>query len=162
FLQKNPSHERVPEAQRVQVQVLNAQGKALLSRALRQETPAAQQAEALRARPVLAEAGNQMKQIVDQENAELNKKGEPKTPKEKEAYKALENAKLQAELDLAVNLLDQAQTFLQQGKAAEAKARLELIKNAQAILESLERLTKSEPKNPVGWLARAWLGRSFQ
>jgi tetratricopeptide (TPR) repeat protein len=65
-------------------------------------------------------------------------------------------ARLEAELELGINLLDQAKCCNDQ---TESTKRGELFKKAR---ETLEKLSKRDTKNPVCWQALAWVGRCYQ
>ena len=61
--------------------------------------------------------------------------GEPKTPQERTAKRALEQARFQAHMDLGLNLLDQAETYVDEQSNEVLLARSKVIAAAQPILE---------------------------
>lgn len=151
----------VAEARIVKLQIGTLHGKALLGQALRQESPEQRQADALRAREVLVEGGTQIQQFANQLDQELLKKDEPKNPAERQARKVLEDARTQAQLDLALNLIDQAQTYIDTGlrNIEQLRKRADLLNKAQTVLD---RIAGQEPRGSLAWQARAWSGRCCQ
>jgi hypothetical protein len=131
FLADNPMSPRAPEARLAIAQATTLQGKTQLSKALLQEDVHARVADGLKARAVLVDAANQLKQL-------------PSTP--------------QTELALGLNLFDQAQTFLNTGKDQELIDRGKKVQEAQKVLD---KLAQGDPKEAVTWQARAWAGRCF-
>src|SRR5262249_38312454 len=105
----------------------------------------AQTAELLKARDIFARAGDDLKKASDLLDAEAKAK-----PKGQEQDKLLQ-AKLRADLDRALNLLDQVATYT--GDKA-SKERTKVVLEAQKILEAVRDL---DEKNPLCHVARAWL-----
>jgi hypothetical protein len=131
-------------------------GRTQLSRALLQETPEARDAESARARDLLVKAGEQLRRLAN-DLARRAAAMPDTTPEERAAKKRLEDEWLRAELNVGLNLFDQAETIaknhpdnkvalVRAGKVAEAK-------------KVLERLGSRDDKHPVCWQARAWAGR---
>src|SRR5438067_2557475 len=102
-------------------------------------------AELRRIRALFADAGQRLRAAATQIAAAAAKSKDP----------AIAQAKSDAELEVAVNLLDQMMTFTGD---AEAERRVAIGKQA---LDALKKLANLEDKNPAAWLARAWLVRYY-
>ena len=112
WLAANPKSSRVNEVKLDIAQVAVMQGRTQLSRALMNPdfseimTP-----DAVKARALLEDAGAQTQAAAKNLKAEIAKFGEAKTPAEQTRKKKLQNEELQAELNIGLNLFDQAQTY---------------------------------------------------
>src|SRR5437660_766511 len=71
-------------------------------------------------------------------------------------YPDLAQARAQADMDLALTLFDQAQTYIEEEKEDVIRKRSELIKQAVPLLE---KVAAREGANPLRWRAQAWKGR---
>jgi hypothetical protein len=129
FLKDNPNHPRAGEARFDIARATSLQGKTQTNRAQLEPDKQTRIAEGLKARATLTDAFNQLKQL-------------PSTP--------------QTELAMALNLLDQADTYLNTESDAELVARSKPIQAAQQMLE---KLGQGDPANKVTWTARAWAGQ---
>jgi hypothetical protein len=129
FLRVNPSHPRAAETKFDIARATTLQGKTQLSRALLEDDLSVRVAEGAKARATLGLALNQLKQL-------------PTTP--------------ESELAIALNLLDQSETYLNTGKDADTRESSQRIQEARQILD---RLSKGDPANKITWQARAWTGR---
>jgi hypothetical protein len=129
FLRANPNHPRVADTQFDIARATTLQGKTQLSRAMLEDDQAVRTAEGAKARATLSAAFNQLKQL-------------PQTP--------------QTELAMALNLLDQSDTYLNAGNETETRESGRLIQDARKILD---KLAQGEPTSKVTWQARAWAGR---
>lgn len=129
FLRANPNHPRTADIQFDIARATTLQGKTQLSRAMLEDDQAVRTAEGAKARATLGAAFNQLKQL-------------PQTP--------------QAELAMALNLLDQSDTYLNAGNETETRESGRLIQEARKILD---KLAQGEPTDKVTWQARAWAGR---
>ncbi|HXG11497.1 MAG TPA: hypothetical protein VNK04_17210 [Gemmataceae bacterium] len=155
LLKANPAREGEARLEMAQVAVL--QGKAQLSRALREESSAARRAEMIKARKLLEDAGKLLEVAAAHLDAQLAKLPEqPKTPQEQTARRTLEEARLRADLDRGLNLLDQAQTYTDEGNLKVLEQRGELVKRAEEMLRQVE---EQDDNNPLCWEAAAWVGR---
>jgi hypothetical protein len=105
------------------------QGKTQTNRAQLEPDKQTRIAEGLKARTTLTDAFNQLKKL-------------PSTP--------------QTELAMALNLLDQADTYLNTESDAELAAR---SKPVQAAQQMLEKLAEGDPSTKITWTARTWVGR---
>jgi hypothetical protein len=156
FLNKNPKSPLANQARLDLAHVAVLQGKTQLSRALREQDPATRIAEAERARPLLQDAGKQLEAVVPLLDKQAADYPEPQTPAQKAEKKDLEDARLQARLDVALNLFDLAQTYVDTDKDEVLKERSKII--GQAI-DKLQKGFDADEKNPLYWVGRAWLGR---
>ncbi len=142
-------------------QVVVLQGRTQLSRALmnpdfgEEMTP-----DAAKARALLEDAGAQIKAAGKDLEAQIAKLGETKTPAEKSLKAKLENDKLQAELNVGLNLFDQAQTFPLNAKSLDLREkRGDMIEKAKA---EFQKVMAKDENGSIGWVARAWYGRCYQ
>jgi hypothetical protein len=155
FIDKNPNNFLVADARVDLARVTALQAKAQLSRALTEEDPAAREKGALEARQTFLQANAQLQAAADKLAGDVAKLGEPKTPQETAAKRALQQAQLQARLDIGTNFIDQAETYVNEGNAEVALARSKVINQAQAALGAV--VKDAEQNNPIGWQARAWV-----
>jgi hypothetical protein len=155
FIDKNPANVLVADAKVDLARVTALQAKAQLSRALTEEDAAARERGALEARQTFLLANTQLQAAADQLARDVQKYPDPKTPQETAAKRALLQAHLQARLDLGVNLIDQAETYVNEGNAEVALARSKVINQAQTALNAV--VKDAELNNPIGWQARAWV-----
>ena len=129
FLKANPTHPRAAETRLDIARATTMQGKTQLSRALLEEDLPARIAAGDKARQTLNAAFEDLKKL-------------PKTP--------------QTQLEMALNLLDQSETYLNTGNEA---ATGNSIKRIQEAREILEQIAEGEATNKITWTARAWAGR---
>jgi hypothetical protein len=155
FIDKNPNNVLVGDARVDLARVTALQAKMQLSRALLQEDPAVRQKEAVAARQTFGEASAQLKAAADQLAKDVEKYPDPKTPQETAAKRALQQAQLQAQLDLGQNLLDQADTYLDTG---DVQMGLERVKVVDQAIAALDKVSGGDGKSPIAWQARAWHG----
>jgi hypothetical protein len=165
FLKNNPKHPLAADARLEIARIIALQGKADLSRARRQDTKEAEQAERKKAREKFEEAAKQLEAAKKQIDAQLAGPTAPKTPADPKKppgqsppleKEALSEASLQAEFEVGLNLLNQAQTYTEQN---EIPTRGKIIK---AAIEGLGKVANREPKTATSWLASVWLGRCHQ
>jgi hypothetical protein len=156
FLKNNPQHPRVAEAQLELVNVTVLQGKTQLTKALRLKSAAAREAEALKARPLLQEAGQRLAAAAAKVKEQFDNFKDPKTPQEKADKKALEQAWLQAEYERGLNLWDQLLTFIDTGNEKVFKERRGVLDEAT---KTFEKVSKYSDTIPLCWQAHAWYGR---
>lgn len=152
FIKKNPNSPLVGEARLEVARVTVLQGKTQLSRALMQEDTAARQKDALVARQTFVQANEQLKAVADL----LDKQAEPTDPK---AKRDLEQARLRAQMDIGLNYIDQASTYVDESKNDVLIERAKVIGQAQPIIEKVANGT--DQKNPIAWQARAWVGYCY-
>jgi hypothetical protein len=127
FLTANPTHPRAAEAKFDIARATTLQGKTQLNRARLEGDVSMRIAEAKKARDILSAAFAQLKQL-------------PSSPK--------------TELALALNILDQSDTYL--GSDA---ADIESSKQIQIARTMLDTLGQGDPSSKITWTARAWVGR---
>lgn len=150
FLAKNADSPRAAEARMEIAHVAVLQGKTQLAKALTDNSVS----EAVIARTMLIDAGKQMAAAAADLDAQLKKT--PET--DKAARKKLEGDLLQAELNQALNLYDQARTYLDTGMMDAARQRDDAM---EAAAEALGKIADKD-NGSIGWQAAAWLGRCQQ
>jgi tetratricopeptide (TPR) repeat protein len=156
FLKNNPQHPLAAEARLETARIANLQGTALFRHAQQQDAKEAFQAEVLRARSQFEEAAKQLQDATAQIDVQLSALKASTDSKAESEKQVLGQARLRADLEQGINLLDQAETFSDQADFAK---RGELLKRALGLLEPASR---REPRSATGWLALAWLGRCHQ
>lgn len=149
FLKANPNHPLTAEVHAEIGRAVALGAKAQLGRARRQEVPEAVRGELLQARAQFEDAGKLLRAAVAAIDVQLAADNASEKP-------ALAQAKLQTELEIGINLLDQAQTYVQQ---SEFGKRGEIIKQALTVLD---KVVNQDDKNAVCWLARVWRGKCYQ
>lgn len=157
FLQK---HGDSPEAGDAKLEIAGIavlQSKAQLDKALRPPVHAAQLKEA---RKALEDAAAQLGKVAKELEARADKLADAKTPKEQAEKKALEEARWRADLEQGINLLDQARTYLDDGKTDVVKERGDKVRDARRFLDRAA--GTADPKSPVYWQAQAWVGKALQ
>jgi len=161
FLAQHKTNPLIPEAKLEIAHIAVLQGKTQLSLSKRQEGPA-RSSEAAKARLLLEDAGRQLAVSVKQLKEELDTKyrEDPKTPEETAAKKTLQQAALQAQFELALNYLDQAQTYVDETKLEVMAERGKIVEKAIPILEKV--ISDAANKNPIKYVAQAWLGKAEQ
>lgn len=160
FIAANPGHPRNAEANLDIARVLNLQGKTELNRALLADDIKTKKEQAAQAQATLQEAANQLAAAAKEIEGRLKKLPDPDTiedPKQKKDAEAVrlpvENDLMQTEFDRGLNLYDQAATFI--ARNDDEKASDLLIQSKKA----LDPLANGDPRQPITWKARAWLGR---
>jgi hypothetical protein len=155
FLQAHPKHALAADASVALARMVSLDGKDFLNRARRQDTPAGRRAELVRARGQFERAGRQFEAAAALLDTQLARYAEPKTPQENAEKQTLTQARLQADFDVALNLLDQAQTYIDQKEFGQRGA---VVKKAVGLLD---KVANRDPRSSVGALARVWLGRCY-
>ncbi len=158
FIAKSPNNPLVGDARVELARVTGLQARTQLSRALLQEDAAARQKGALAARQTFTEANAQLKAAADQLASDVAKYADPKTPQEVAAKRSLQQAHLQAQLDTGLNLLDQAETYLDTGNVQTGLERVKIVDQAIA---ALDKVAAADVKSPLTWQARAWVGYAY-
>jgi hypothetical protein len=159
FLKANPNHPLVPQARFEIARLIAAQGKEAVNRARRAEGDA--RVKALRdARPAFEAAGKQLADAAKQLKTQLDTLANPTTPEEKATARDTALSWLQAQLEQGMNLYHLAQTHATEERAStdEIKKRAELLSDAGKVFT---RLMTEDTKQPICWLARAWLARCY-
>jgi hypothetical protein len=161
FIDANPGHPRVAEANVDIARVLNLQGKTELGQALLTEDAKSKKEIAATARKTLQEAATKLQAAEKVLAAAVEATPDPDTitdaKKKKEAQAArfqAEDALKQVQFEHALNLYDQANTYLEPGSEAASK----LLEKAESALGPL---AGGNPAFSITWKARAWLGRIF-
>jgi hypothetical protein len=159
FIDANPGHARLAEANLDIARVLNLQGKAQLSQALLTEEVKTKKEIAAQARATLVQAAARLQAAVTALESAKGKLADPETiadPKmKKEAAAARDHVEReikQTQIERGLNLYDQSATYLG-GSDDLASSRLVQAKKA------LDELAAGAAGDPATWKARAWIGR---
>jgi hypothetical protein len=147
FLTKNAKNPLAIDAHLGLAGIASFQGKALLGEADWQEQPEARQSTLDKARPHFLEA---TKWLDDANKLIAEQLAQPRLNDKDKRY--LTEAKIRADLELGINLLHQFLTFDDQ--AGQQRAQV-----ARRALDVLQKTAQGQEKNPLYWLARAWIGR---
>jgi outer membrane protein assembly factor BamD (BamD/ComL family) len=156
FLKQNPDHPRAGEARLDIARVVILQGKTQLSQALAQDSLDARIADADRARQKFVDAAGLLKASADEMDAALAKLDDPKSDADKARRAKLEHDRLQARLAVALNLIDQSATYVNEAKDQVLIDRGKKVQEANKLLEGI---AGQDATNPVCWQAAAWLGQ---
>jgi hypothetical protein len=156
FLKNNDKHPLAPAARFDVANVVRMQGKTHLAQF--KTSANKQQAEADSIRKTLTEAATLLTGAEKGLKDQLAKYDDPKTPKEKEEKKELEDAYNKTRLEEGLNYLETAETYFGD-PAVVGKPRAEVVDKAITILDKLA--NQADPSSPIGWQARAWLGNCW-
>jgi hypothetical protein len=150
-------HRDGPQAVRANLEIARIaalQGKAQFSQAVRQGSAAARAREAQKARTIFAAAGKQLAAAVKSLEAQLAKYQGATKDEDKEVRDSLERDRLQAEFDLGISLLLQAQTYVLDDTDTNREKRGQLAEEAEKVIGAV---ALRDDKDPLGYKARAWL-----
>lgn len=153
FLATNPNHPRAADARLDLARLVAMQAKHLLAQANRQESVAARKDLMAQARPLFGEAAGKLKDAARAIDAKLRQLDSATTDEDKAAKVALARARLQAQLEEAINLINQSNTMTD---SKENKARIAVINQAKDLLT---KLSVQDAESPYTWLGKLWLGR---
>ena len=158
WLLANVGHPRASEVRLDVAQVAVLQGRTQLSQAfMNADFAEVTTPEAGKARAMLIDAGAQVQAAAKGLDEQLAKLGDPKTPADKDLKKKLENDRLQADLNIALNLFDVAMSYPRNARSTdEAKERGKKVDEART---AFEKVSAKDDLNPVCWVAKAWAGR---
>ena len=152
WLAANPTSPLAGEVRLDVAQVAVMQGRTQLSRALMNPDFATEMTpDAAKARTMLEDAGAQIKAAAKELDAQLA------AATDKDLKKKLEGAHLQAELNVALNLFDQAQTYPRE--AEKTQIRLDRSNKITEAQKAFAALMSKDENNPACWVAHAWYGR---
>jgi hypothetical protein len=155
FLAKNSTSPLANQARFDLASVAVRQGRTQLSRALRDEEPTSRAAEAAKARQLLDDAGKQLQGVVPLLEQQVKTYPDAVTATQKAEKRELEDSLYQARIDVALNLYDQARTYVDD-KQDSLAARGKLIEQAD---QALRKAMPDDERQPLHWVAEAWLGR---
>jgi TolA-binding protein len=155
FLKTHPDHPRAADAALDVARLVAMQGKWLMTEARRKGDANERRSLLTRARPLFLAAGAKLDDAIRQINARLERLAAPDSVEAESHRRVLVRAKLQAELESGINLLNGALT-LPERNVAELKARADEIVKAR---DAFNKLAKSSDDDPVSWMAQVWVGR---
>ncbi len=153
FLKANPNHPRAAEAKLDLARLVAFQGKHLLDQARRQESRSVRKDLAAQAGLLFKEAAEQLAKAVAEIDNRLGQLANPANDAEKSQKADLARARLQAQLEEAINFINQSNTLLE---ARDTRGRAAVIDKARAMLT---RVSQAGDENPAAWQAKVWLGR---
>jgi hypothetical protein len=130
-------------------------GRTMLSRALLQDTPEGREAEGNKARTVLVKAGGRLKEAL----AVLDKQITMVPASDTATHKRLETEHLRVEMNIGLNLFDQAQTISK--TTAKDKLLIERGELVDKARKELERVAGKDNNSPICWQAMAWVARCW-
>jgi hypothetical protein len=155
FEADHPARPEVVEAKMEIARIVSLQGKVHLSRAVRHLGDSTERGkEAKAARDHFEEARSKLADAIKLLDGQAAKYKDSKSKTDQAILEVLERDKLQAEFDLGLNVLFQAETFFLSAADDAARKRGELAREA---LDRLRDVAKRDDKNSLCFKARAWL-----
>lgn len=146
FVTQNKGKPEAALASAELARVTSYHAQAILSRAMREDENRVRHEKARPAETMFIQAGKDLEEAIKAIDAALpNAAGNMKVLLEKE--------KAQARFDIAVNLFDQAKTYIDRGKA---KVNLDRSLTMSKAIDAFKVL-RSDESSELGWLANAWL-----
>lgn len=159
FVKANPTGPEGVQARLDLARLVTLEGKALLTKALRQETVKAQQEEAFIAEKQFIQAGVELDAAIKQlADLAANYKN-PDSEQEKLVRQQAEEEKISATLERGLNLLEQAKTYVDKENADLGRKRAEIVDAARNAFKGLAAI---DDQNPTCLLAAAWMMRGAQ
>jgi tetratricopeptide (TPR) repeat protein len=149
FIKKSGNLPQAADAAVALARISMLEGKTLASQARHEQDKRRKVGQMIRARFQFEEAGLRLETALARIDAQI--KGDSALSAEER--RTLVQARLQASLERGINFLDGAETYVADSEFA---MRGDLLKKA---MDTLERLSKEDAKNPLCWDALAWLGR---
>ncbi|HEY1375542.1 MAG TPA: hypothetical protein VGF55_02050, partial [Gemmataceae bacterium] len=153
FLKAHPTHPRAAEAKLDLARLVALEGKHLLGQARRQASKSARKDLTAKAAALFDEAATQLKGASAEIDKRLGQLAAAASDAEKAQKADLTRAKFQAQLDEAINLINQSNALVE---TKDAKGRAKVIADARAVLVAV---SKAGDDNPLSWQAKVWLGR---
>jgi hypothetical protein len=146
FIKQNQGKPQAALASVKLARLTSYHAQAILSRAMREEDTKDKHAKARPAETMFIQAGKDLETAIKTIDAAL--------PNALGALKGiLEQEKRQARFDVAINLFDQAKTYIDRSKFAVNQQRSETMDKARKAFFDL----RSDESSQNGWLANAWL-----
>ncbi|PWT73845.1 MAG: hypothetical protein C5B46_04935, partial [Proteobacteria bacterium] len=147
FINKNQGKVEAALASVELARVTSYHAQALLSRAMREEETKVRHEKARPAETMFIEAGKALEAAIKNIDAALQ------NPANIASKATLERELRQTRFDLAINLFDQAKTYIDRGKDKVNLDRSETMSKAIKAFVAL----RSDESSEIGWLANAWL-----
>jgi hypothetical protein len=135
------------------------EGKAVLSKALRNEEIKTQQSEAKAAENLFVRAGQELDAAAKLLGALATNYKNPDPNQEQLIKEQMAQDLLQAKLDRGMNLMEQSRTYIDLSSEAINLQRAQVVDQAKKIFE---KVAEEDAKNPVCVMAAAWLVRCNQ
>ncbi len=158
FVRDNADRPQVVPAKVEIARIAALQGKAQLSKAIRQETIETRQAEAIKARALFEAAGKELKDALALIDGQAAKYKDSEKQEDKDALAALTADRLRVEFDQAVNVVLQTQTYFLCVADKDDARRGELAEEAVKLLGEV---AARDEKNPLCLKAHAWAVPAF-
>jgi hypothetical protein len=147
FIAKNKGKGQAALAKVDVARLTTYHAQALLARAMREEENNVRHEKARPAETKFIEAGKELEEAIKLLGAAAA------DPANAPLKNALAQELRQARFDLAINLFDQAKTYINRGNLKVAGQRGEIITKASKAFTDL----RSDESSQIGWLANAWL-----
>ncbi len=147
FIAKNQGKPQAALARVELARVTSYQGQAILSKAMHEDDRKERHAKARPAEAKFIEAGKEIEVAITALEAAIKDAGP-------DVKKSLEHELTQARFDIAVNLFDQARTYID--TSGDIDLRLKRSVTVTKAKDEFFKLRKDE-SSEVGWLANAWL-----
>lgn len=159
FIDDNPGHARIAEANLDVARVLNLTGRTELNQALLADSMARRKELATQARATLVQAAAKLAaaaKALEEEKAKLPKPedvADARKKKEAEAqFAALEREWKETQIERGLNLYDQAETHL-------GAINVQVANLFEEAKKTLAPISSGPATDPATWKARAWSGR---
>jgi len=159
FVKANPGGPEAAKARLELALLASQQGKALLSKALRNDDEKAQIEEARKAELQFTEAGQELEAAVKVLGALAAKYKDAKTDQEKELKEQFEKDYLAARLERGLNWMNLAETYIDTAREDINRKKAEAVDSAKKIFEQIVLV---DAENPTCAMAAAWLIRCNQ
>lgn len=155
FIRQNPQNPLVPTANIELARLISFQGNQILVRSRRTELPEVAKAQRVNSRTLFQEAAKRFDEAAKQIDASIKKAEADDSSKSKALLQALNDAKLNAELDRGINLYNLGQTYPKDGDidAKDIVERGKWITDASKIFGTVG---YRDVTTPQAFIARAW------
>jgi hypothetical protein len=147
FIKQNQGKGQAALASVKLARLTSYQAQAILSRAMREDDLKSKHEKARPAETMFIQAGKDLEAAIQAIDAALP------TAAPTSLKNLLEQEKRQLRFDIAVNLFDQAKTYVDKDRTATSAARTNTMEKARKAFEEL----RSDESSQNGWLANAWL-----
>lgn len=159
FVKANPTGPEGVQARLELARLVTQEAKALLAKALRRDEIKDQQAEAKPAEQLFLQAGAELDAAVKLLTDLAANYKNPDSEQEKLVRQQADEERLQARFERALNLMDQARTYIDKGNSDINLKRAEIVQKAR---DEFKKLAELDDKNPSCLLAAAWYIRASQ
>lgn len=151
FINKNKGKSEAAQAAVEIARLSGYHGQAILSKAMREDDARARHEKARPAETMFKQAGTDLEAALKLLDAAIAAEANPKIKAD------LVRDQQQARFDMAINIFEQAKTYLDKSKDAVNAQRSATIAKAKDAFVALA----NDESNEVGWLANAWLMKCY-